>query len=179
MPKNREQSFEINSFRIIYGTCHPVATEFIFPVFWRVWHFQRKLSYVFCSKNYHAGLNTDKRLFCIVVAYAHMELLANEQSPLVPSQLHGCIENSEKMCSSAFYFEPTLCISKNIKNIAITTHLKRYQGRFCHYDWDFYRPRNFSERSRNLSRGCFLGKARHHSRGCFLGKARSAHVVRS
>jgi hypothetical protein len=115
---------------------------------------------VFCSTSYHAGLNTDKRLFCIVVAYAHMELLANEQSPLVPSQLHGCIENSEKICSSAFYFEPTVCISKNIKNIAITTHLKRYQGRFCHYDWDFYRPRNFSERSRNLSRGCFLGKAR-------------------
>ena len=23
MPKNREQSFEINSFRIIYGTCRP------------------------------------------------------------------------------------------------------------------------------------------------------------
>ena len=103
---------------------------------------------MFCSKNYHAGLNTDKRFFCIVVTYAHMELLA------------GCIENSEKICSSAFYFEPTVCISKNIKNIAITTHLKRYQGRFCHYDWDFYRPRNFSERSRNLSRGCFLGKAR-------------------
>ena len=127
---------------------------------------------MFCSKNYHAGLNTDKRFFCIVVAYAHMQLPANEQSPLVPSQLHGCIENSEKICSSAFYFEPTVCISKNIKNIAITTHLKRYQGRFCHYDWDFYRPRIFFEINKTFSPETFQGDGGRHS-------ALSAHVVRS
>ena len=61
-PKNREQSFEINSFRIIYaqksGTIFrnqffsnnlwdvsTRGTESGNIIFWRVWHFQRKASY--------------------------------------------------------------------------------------------------------------------------------------